>query len=153
MTSLRRSHITLVFTCVLAYVLALFGTPPASAQTPSGESAEVLKVLDAWVKALNRDDIKVVLDHIAPDAQLDSRAARGRVSREKYAEAMQNLFKSGNLIEVQHRDRKVELVDPTHATVLLTSYAITKTDRFSTRAEFKLEKRDGRWLVTELNAK
>jgi uncharacterized protein (TIGR02246 family) len=139
----------------VASLLAVLITLASAAvvRSQGAEEAAILAVLDETLKATNNDDLKRLLDQYAEDAQIDSRAARARVSREKFGEAMQALFKSGNLINVEHRDRKVTLIDPTHASVLGTSYITTKTNRSTARVEWKLEKRDGRWVIVELNAK
>jgi hypothetical protein len=47
----------------------------------------------------------------------------------------------------------VTMSDPSRATVLGTVFVVMKTDRASGRAEYKLEKRDGRWLIVETNPK
>ncbi len=139
--------------CACLLTLILVGVPLAEAQMPGNQSAEIIQVLDSWVKALNGNDMKLLLDQIAPEAQIDSRAAGGRVSKDRFAASVQSMLKSGNFIKAEHHDRKVEVSDPTHASVLLTSDVITKTGRSSLPVEYKLEKRDGRWLIIELNAK
>jgi hypothetical protein len=73
--------------------------------------------------------------------------------RDRAHVAMANVFKSGSLVSVEVRDLTVTMADPTHATVIGTTFLVMKTDRASGRAEYKLEKRDGRWLIVETNPK
>jgi hypothetical protein len=64
---------------------------------------------------------------------------------------MAESFKKGDLISMELRDFTVTTVDSSRATALGTLYAQTRTSRGSARVEWKLEKRDGRWLVVETN--
>jgi hypothetical protein len=63
------------------------------------------------------------------------------------------LLKDGNVVSFEMRDLMVTVVDPTHATVLGTAFIVTKAERLSSRAEYKLEKRDGRWLIVSTDRK
>ena len=76
-----------------------------------------------------------------------------QVTKARYREVMANVFKSGNLVSVEVRDLTVTMTDPSRATVVGTTFLVMKTDRASGRAEYKLEKRDGRWLIVETNPK
>jgi hypothetical protein len=65
---------------------------------------------------------------------------------------MTDVFKRGDLISAEIRDMTIT-TDPSRATVLGTVFLVTRTGRPSGRAEYKLEKRDGRWLIVETIAK
>src|SRR5262245_3787381 len=86
----NRSTISLLVLCLMSLVLP--SVPTAEGQVPGSQSAEVTQVLDAWVKALNSNDLTLLLDQIAPDAKIDSRAAGGRVSKDKFATAIKALL-------------------------------------------------------------
>ena len=138
---------------LIVFATLAASSPLAAAQSPSEEEAAIKKVIQNTAEASNKDDLKLLLAQFADDAMIDSRAARAKIDKEKYAEAMTRLFKSGNLISATIRDLNVTLTDPTHATAVGTLHFVMKNDRSSARNEWKLEKRDGRWLIVETNYK
>jgi hypothetical protein len=94
-----------------------------------------------------------LLAQYSDDAKIYSRVVNGQVSKDKYAEIMTDVFKRGDLISAEIRDMTITMTDPSRATVLGTVFLVTRTGRPSGRAEYKLEKRDGRWLIVETMAK
>jgi uncharacterized protein (TIGR02246 family) len=140
---------------LLLVLIAFAAVSPSAAvaQSSADEVAAIKKVIDNTVQAVKKDDLNLLLAQFADDALIDSRAAGGKVSKDKYREAMAAAFKQGNIVNVEMRDLDVRIVDSTRATALGTSFLTTKTDRLSGRTEWKFEKRDGRWLIVETNRK
>lgn len=142
------------FRAVIVLVALLAACPVvALAQSQAEEEAAIKKAVETMAKSINKDDLSTLLSVIAEDAKIYTRVERQQVSKARYGEVMANVFKSGNLVSVEVRGMDVTMPDPTHATVLGTVFIVTKTDRASGRAEYKLEKRDGRWLIVETNPK
>jgi uncharacterized protein (TIGR02246 family) len=137
----------------LLAVLVTVGSVLTTAQTAVADEAAIKKVVEASARALNKDDLTTVLAQYADDAMIDSRAAGGKVPKQKYAEVMAEVIKKGDLINVELRDVNVKMTDPARATVLGTVYLQTRTSRLSGRNEWKLEMRDGRWLIVETTRK
>ena len=139
----------------LIVVAALLATGPAGAlaQGQAEEEAAIKKVVQTMARSINKDDLNTLLAQLADDAKIYTRVERAQVSKARYGEIMTEVFKSGNLISAEVRNMTVTLTDPTHATVIGTVFLVTRTDRPSGRAEYKLEKRDGRWLIVETNPK
>jgi ketosteroid isomerase-like protein len=138
---------------ILGVVLFATSATTASGQATGPDEASIRKAVETTVKAINKDDLPTMLANIADDAIIDSRAAGGKVSKAKYAEVMAEVFKKGDLISAELRDVSVTMSDPARAMLLGTVYIQTKTSRGSGRVEWKLEKRDGRWLIVETNRK
>jgi ketosteroid isomerase-like protein len=135
-------------------VVVLLAVGPVStvAQITGGEEpALIKKVVETTVRAINKDDLKTLLAQLADDALIDSAVAGGKVSKEKYGQAMAEAFKKGDLVSLELRDFTITMVDSSRATALGTLYAQTRTGRGSGRVEWKLEKREGRWLIVETN--
>jgi len=90
----------------------------------------------------------------ADDAKIDSKAAGANVSKPAYADAMAQAFSAGNMLSSSYSGLKISLVDATHAVAEGTLYINLKNGRrIVSRHEWKLEKRDGRWLIVETNHK
>jgi uncharacterized protein (TIGR02246 family) len=131
-------------------VLATSGTAFPQA---TDEAQAVKNVVTSMVKAVNGDDVNAMLAYFSEDAKIYTRVVQAHVSKAKYTEIMTDVFKKGDLISADIRDMTVTMTDPNRAVVLGTVYLVTKTARPSGRAEYKLEKRDGRWLIVETNTK
>jgi len=140
-----RSH----FLALAVVVVLLVPTVVAA----DGEDGAIKKVIEAAAKAINKDDLKTVLAQYSDDAKIYSRVVGRQVSKAEYAQIMADVFKAGNLINVDLRDLTITMDDPSRAIVLGNVYVTTKTNRTSGRAEWKLEKRDGNWLIIETNPK
>ena len=125
----------------------------AAAQGSDSEEAAIKKVIETMVRAVNKDQLNVMLAQFADDAVIDSSAAGGKVSKVKYGQVMADVFQKGNLISADVRDMNVTMTGSSRATVLGTVYLQTRTARPTARVEYKLEKRDGRWLIVETNRK
>jgi uncharacterized protein (TIGR02246 family) len=150
----HRGHpVVQIVAMVLVSALVAASPTITAAQSSGNEEAAIKKVVETAAKAVNKDDLATMLAQYADDAMIDSRAAGGRVSKAKYGEVMADVFKKGDLISAEVRDVNVTMADPSRATMLGTVYLVTRTNRLSGRVEWKLEKRDGRWLIVEANRK
>jgi uncharacterized protein (TIGR02246 family) len=152
MTMLRNAMRVFLSTGLVAILLGTFGGPVA-AQSPGTEEAAVKTVIETMVRSVNKDALDTLMAQFADDAKIYTRVLRSQVSKDKYREVMTDVFSKGDLISAEIRDMQVTFGDPSHATVLGTVYLVTRTSRPSGRVEYKLEKRDGRWLIVETNTK
>jgi hypothetical protein len=141
------------FALLLVAALLVLSPMTTAAQNVAGEEAAIKSVIETSIRSFNKDDLTTMLAQFADDAIIDSRAAGGKVPKAKYAEVMAEVVKKGDVISSEVRDMSITMTDPTHATVLGTVYLQTRTSRPSGRNEWKLEKRDGRWLIVETNRK
>jgi hypothetical protein len=94
-----------------------------------GEKQAIRTVIESVSRAIDNADLRMLLAQFAEDAIIDSKIARAKVSKQKYAE--------------------ITMVDSTRATVLATIYPMKLARRFVYDHEWTLEKRDGRWLIVE----
>jgi len=113
----------------------------------------IRQVLDVWVQAINAADLSTLLAQYSDDAMIDSKVARGKVSKQKYAEAMAGAFRTHSLVGMAADIAKVTFVARAHATVRATIYPMTNARRYVYLVEWRLEKRDGRWVIVEADYK
>jgi len=137
------------FTLVVVAALLTISPGPVLAQSQAEEVEAIKKVVETMAKSINKDDLTLLLAQFTDDAKIYTRVERQQVSKARYGEVMTGVFKSGNLISVDIRDMNVTMTDPTHATVTATTFLVMKNDRGSGKGLYKLEKRDGRWLIVE----
>jgi ketosteroid isomerase-like protein len=135
----------------LSILLVLITASPLAtiAHSQDGEKRAIIRVIQSISSAINDADLPLVLVHIAEDAVIDSRIAQGKVSKQKYADAMARAFKRREIISFESRNIRVTMVDATRATVLATISGLTLGHRYIYDHEWKLEKREGLWLVVE----
>lgn len=149
---MRTSQLILaVGICVLSGGLVSNGWPQATMDTEA-ESKQVKSVIDQLFKALNSNDLKLLLAQLSDDAMIDSKVAQGKVSKPAYGEAMARAFQNRNFPFSDYSGLKIALVDATHAVAEGTLYVHSKNPTMS-KYEWKLEKRDSRWLIVESNYK
>jgi uncharacterized protein (TIGR02246 family) len=146
----RRRHMLRWFVPFLL-VLVTAGPLATLAYSPDSEKQAIRAVIESVSSAIDSADLPLLLAQFAEDAVIDSKIARAKVSKQKYAEAMAAAFRTHELIGMEIRDIKITMVDPTIATVLTTMHPMTRTRRYIYDHEWKLEKRDGRWLIVETN--
>jgi ketosteroid isomerase-like protein len=113
----------------------------------------IRKVIEVWVQAVNSADLPTLLAQFSDDATIDSKIARGKVNKQKYGEAMAAAFRAHDLVGMAAEGIKVTLVDQAHASVLTTIYPMTNARRYVYVLEWRLEKRDGRWVIVETTYK
>ena len=130
-------------------MLVTVGALAPIVQSQDADEEAIRRVIESFGIAINGGDLPTLLGHIADDAVIDSRFARGKVSKQKYADAMARAFERHQLTHFEIRHIKVAMVDATHATVLGTIFPRTEGRRYTFDHEWKLEKRDGIWLIVE----
>ena len=110
-------------------VLVTVGSLTTVAYSQDGEKQTIVRVIESFSSAINGADLTQLLVHIAEDAVIDSKIARGKVSKQ-YADAMARAFKTCEIIGFEARDIKVTMIDATRATVLATIYPLNTGRRF-----------------------
>jgi hypothetical protein len=140
--------------CMCVLIGALVGYAWAQATTDAEtESQQIKVVIDQAIKAVNTGDLKLLMAQYADDAKIDSKLAGAKVSKSAYGQVMSRSFQQGS-ISTGYSGLKVSLVDATHAVAEGTLWARSSSGGgFSSRHEWKLEKRDGRWLIVETTYK
>ena len=120
------------------------------AQDTASEIEAVKRVVEAANAAVNAQKLDEMLAFYADDAKIDSKAAGRQVSKDQYREAMKNVFDRRSLNRADVTNLTSKLIDSTHATVDGTVYIhLASGNRSGGRNQWKLEKRDGRWLIVE----
>lgn len=130
-------------------VLIAAGLLATIAHSQDDEKRAIIRVIESISSGINDADLPLLLVHIAEDAVIDSQIARGKVSKQKYADAMARAFEMREIIGFETRDIVVTMDDATRATVFAIIYPLTLRRRFVYGHEWKLEKREGLWLVVE----
>jgi ketosteroid isomerase-like protein len=141
--------------CICVLIGGLVGYAWAQATMDiEAESALVKSVIDLMMKAINSGNLTLLLALYADDAKIDSRAAGAKVSKPAYAEAMSRTFQRGSILSSRYSGLKISFVDATHAVAEGTLHVTLKGGGgFTSQHEWKMEKRDGRWLIVETNYK
>jgi len=133
--------------------VGLGASAPVSAQQSEADAVE--QVLSNYNDASNARNLERMLSLVAEDAQIDSLLAGAKVSKAKFAEALAQAFALGRGARTSLRGLKVSIVDPTHATVNgeveITAAGASRSQ--SASHQWKLEKRDEKWLIVETNYK
>ena len=130
------------------FVATMLGFVVPAAHANEAETA-VKDVIEALAKDLSRGNLESLLAHFAEDAQIDSIAANGKVSKDRYRQAMADTFKKTvPLTKVEYRLLSVSLPDPTHAVVTGRLYFQGSNWKREGSQEWRLEKRDSTWLIT-----
>ena len=126
--------------------------PPASATPLPREShadeATIRGVLDSVMDAINQRDVRRLLDQFADDAQIDSKAAGGKVSKRRYGDAMADAFHKNIVPVVRHTYGAIVV-----GGAVATANGTIRLGAQSFPNEWKLEKRAGRWMIVETRYK
>jgi len=130
-------------------VLVTVGPLPTVAQSQDGEKQAIQNVIESFGSAINGADLPMLMGHIAEDAVIDSRIARRKVSKQEYADAMARAFEKRAIVRFEIRHIQITMIGPSRATVLAAIYPLMPGHRFGYDHEWKLEKRDGLWLIVE----
>jgi uncharacterized protein (TIGR02246 family) len=144
---------------VLLAVLVLLtaSASPAMGQGAAPAEKAVRGAIEDFVRAQNAGDLDGFLVYLSEDAKIDSTVAGGKVGKAEYAAAMKRWwdvpankeFKSETKIE------KVSFPSATRAVVETQGIAYRKGSftnaawNQARRIEWKLEERDGKWLIVE----
>ena len=138
--------ITVLVLCVVVIASALM----THAQDAASEIEAVRRVVEGANAAVNAGKLDEVLAFYADDAKIDSKAAGRLVSKDEYREAMKTLLERRALNRADVANLISKLIDSTHATVDGTVYIhLASGNRAGGRNQWKLEKREGRWLIVE----
>lgn len=148
-------------------IVASLGTA-GWAQAPmdtEAESKQVKSVIDDTFKAMNARDLDHALAHYADDAQIDSKVAGAKVSKSAYREQVTRAWVRNSDAWTEYGKLQVSMVDPTHAVAEGTIYFhlhaaggakvrhIQGGPDPTEKHEWKMEKRDGSWLIVETSYK
>lgn len=139
--------------CLLLAAL-LPGDGWGQAADTEAESKLVKAVIAQATKAVNDRKMDLMLAQYSDDAMIDSKAARKKVSKSDYKEAMSKLWERDTKTWAEHKDLQVSFSDATHAVVEGMTYIhLQSGQNIIQKNEWKLEKRDGRWLIVETTYK
>lgn len=134
-------------TLSIVVVLVIAGSLGTLAHGQDAERQAIRRVIDSFSRAIDRADLPRLLAHIADDAVIDSKIAKGKVGKQKYADAMASAFERRALVGFETRDIRIAMVDATRATARATIYPLTPTQRYIYDHEWMLEKRGELWLI------
>lgn len=140
---------------VLALVLGVaFSAYSDGSEIDAIQNLIVYELPNAWAAR----DLGRILSHFSEDAQIDSAMLGAKVSKAKYAETLARSFSSfGVPAQSEVRVWRVSLVDGTHATVegevLNRSAGSEPAKALRASHQWRLEKRDGKWLIVETEYK
>ena len=81
--------------------------------------------------------------------QIDSLAAGGKVSKAQYRAAMSSALSGASAPRLSGSDPTIAFTDATHATARRDLRITDSRGSNNYRLEYRLEKRDGRWLIVE----
>ena len=138
--------------CVLLLVGSF--TTGGLAQSPDveAESKSVKAVLEAGQKAGHARDLNGILAVYSDDAMIDSKVARGKVSKSTYKDALTKGWERDTTTWAEYRNVQVAVNDATHAVATGMIYIHLQNGKnIIQKHEWKLEKRDGHWLIVETN--
>ena len=146
MASRRVPLVTFVF-------LTLFAIPCLQAADQNDEEA-IKAFVQTWVEVNRKQDVEGLMALVAPDARLDSRSARAKVSKGTWTASIKQAVASGTFGRNQEaRIISVTFPAPDRAVLELeTSWSIVGGRRPGTQTEkerWTLAKRDGRWFIIE----
>jgi hypothetical protein len=147
---MRRALIT---AALVAGAMVGCATTPGGIAVPQADVDAVNQVIQAQRAAFNARDVDGLLVAIADDAKIVSMPVFGsgrgaddaQVTKVQYRQDMAALMARGDQTLMEHAQWVVSFADPTHATADGQVRLGERTADF----EYKLEKRDGRWLIVE----
>ena len=135
---------------VLMVCLAAVALHPAFAQDTASELEAVKRVVEGTASLTNAEKLDELMALYADDAKVESRTAGGIISKAQLRENMKGFFARRAVNRVDVSSLKATLADPTHATVDGVLYVHTASgNRAGGGQQWKLEKRDGQWLIVE----
>ena len=144
-------------------IMALVGAVVAGCASPGGvpmpqaDVDAVNQAVEAHRAAFNARNLDALLLGIAEDARVVSLPAfgtgrgtgDGQVSKVQYREDMAALMARGDRTLLEHAQWTVEFADATHATAKGQAQLGESRGDF----QYKLEKREGRWVIVESTVK
>ena len=139
---MRRIAFSTLLTLVIGWSVVAWATEP-----------DVLVIIQKYEKAFNNDDLSGMSALISDDAMIDSKIAKRKVTKPEWAKIVADSIKARSIVSAEFKDIKVTMTDPTHAVVTGTINVRTTNARPSWLHEWKLEQRNGQWLIVETNFK
>jgi uncharacterized protein (TIGR02246 family) len=136
-----------VFVTLLATVA--LAAQPARSQDSASEADAVKRVIEALSVAINAEKLDELLALYAEDARIDSKATNSIASKDQYGEAMERSFAQRSAPRVETEGLRVSMINSSHATVEGVVHFSYASGRTSDKRQWKLEKRNGRWLIVE----
>jgi uncharacterized protein (TIGR02246 family) len=113
-------------------------------------------VIDSLARALTTRDLNAAQALIADDAQIDSRVAKGKVSKTQWVEAMRASYqRNPRPSSIEYRGVKIKVLDADHASVDAEYYVKSSNPESrgfsgdSGYLQWRLERREGKWLIVE----
>ena len=137
--------------CLVVTTLCCLLALVASAAAQTAEAGAVKQTLENYANAISARDLELLLSFIADDAQIDSRAAGKKVNKQEYREAMARALR--NVDGVQLRNLKVTLTDADNAMVDGETHLRAGGQMIAAYRQWRLQKRDGKWLIVEIKDK
>jgi ketosteroid isomerase-like protein len=138
---------------VLLVAAATLHVPDMCFSQGGPDEVAIRNVIETWVQAVNNEGLPTLLDQFSDDATIDSKIARARLDKQKYGEAMAAAFRTHALVGMAADSLKITFVDQTHAALLARIYPMSNARRYVYVVEWRLEKRDGRWIIVEASYK
>jgi uncharacterized protein (TIGR02246 family) len=136
-----------------SFVLVVLLTATVAAQTAAQDATEadaVKRIVEATTSLSNEGKLEELLALYSDDAKIDSKAAGRQVTKEEYREAVKRVWSQRAVNRADVGGIRVTMVDATRAVVDgVIHIHLTNGGRTGGKNQWKLEKRDGRWLIVE----
>ncbi len=139
--------------CIVVSLVALtlLGASLVSATATPEEEAAVQRLLQKYVDRDRNMDVDGLLACYAPDAKIDSIAARGKVTKGTYASAMRQAQAQGRLGSNHEAKIRSLIFRNADQAILEFDYGfdVPREGRRNTTMKWTVVKRDGEWLISE----
>ena len=120
--------------------------PSPEKQTVSGDSSEIIKVVNAWAKAWSDKDVAAYLAFYATDFR-----APGGVSRASWEKARRERISKPKSIHVAVVNPRINVIDDTHARVTFKQSYHSDAIKSNTPKTLELIKTGDTWLINQEN--
>jgi hypothetical protein len=138
--TMRRIAFSTLLILVLGWTVVVWAT-----------ESDVLVIIQKYEKAFNNDDLGGMSILISDDAMIDSKIAKRKVTKPEWAKIVADSIKARSIVSAEFKDLKVTTTEPTRALVTGNINVRTTNARPSWLHEWKLEQRNGQWLIVETN--
>lgn len=135
----------------LVLLVSPLSPAPALLAADKDDEAAIKAYVQAWLEVANKQDVDGILALIASDAKIDSLAAGGKVSKERYAAAMKISQTEGNM-PWNFAVKIASLTFPSSERATFDvdmAWDTKRRGRQAYKQRWTLTKRDGRWLMLE----
>ena len=120
--------------------------PSPEKQAVSGDSSEIIKVVNAWAKAWSDKDVAAYLAFYATDFR-----APGGVSRASWEKARRERISKPKSIHVAVVNPRINVIDDTHARVTFKQSYHSDAIKSNTPKTLELIKTGDTWLINQEN--